>query len=591
MTQRRGFAWALLIGAVLWTIGWGGAAWAEPRSLVILHTNDMHGHLYPGYDFNMPGEPKPRVGGMARIAGLARAVREQAEQAGTGFLLLDAGDVFEGTPEGLATRGMATIEVMNLAGYDAMTVGNHEFAHGVENLRALARGARFPMLACNIEREADRDATGFCVPWLIKETGGLRVAVIGVITPSTPVMNFPDAVSGLRFLPTAEQVAATLAQVNREHHPDVVVVLSHIGSQADAALARAVPGIPLIIGGHDHVALEAGMRRGESLICQTGDHALRCGRVDLTYDKETRTIVRLEATLVNLDEQTPAAAPEVLAKLETLRQPGYDEVIGRCGASCVQSRDQESRIGNLVTDAVRAGTGAAVAVMNNGGIRSGLLRGAVTRRDLFEVAPFPESVRIYTLKGSALRSLIESGADGTGGFKYELSGVGFELHAKETEGRRVQRLCIGDQPLGEDADYRVAVSEFFAQHGVRRAFFDGKPVEESGKTVFECLVHLFRSTAEVAPRGPGAMKVVSTRPTEADGVDVIDVNEADVFEWIRLPGVGETLAERIIAWRNQHGRFERLEQLLEVKGISTGLLEKLRLRLRVEATEPAGEPR
>ncbi len=584
-TPRRSFRsarhpGAAALAAVVLLLALAVAAGAEQKSIVILHTNDVHGHILPSYDFRYPGEPKPRVGGYARLSGVVRRVRAEAESAGKGFLLLDAGDVFDGTPEGLRTRGKGMVELMNLIGYDAMTVGNHEFAHGVEALREMSGAARFPFLACNLVAE-DGSFLDWIKPVLVKEVAGLRVAVVGVVTASTPEMNFAENVRGVRFLPTEERVRACLEYVDRQVKPDIRFVLSHVSSQSDAALARANPSVPLFIGGHDHVVLEAGMRRGNALICQAGDHLLRVGRIDLVYDTETRRIVSLEASLINLGSDAPEPDPAVAALVETIRAKEYDEPVGRCDVSCVPGRDQESRVGNLVTDAMRARSKAEVALMNSGGVRSGLVRGEVTRRHLFDIAPFPDEVRVYRLRGEELRSLLENGAPPSGGFRFEVSGIAFDMNPLESEGRRVGNLRIGGAAFDPRREYSVAVSSFFAQHGVRRAFFAGKEFSSDRASVYDCLVDYFASTPEVQTRPPGAIVLRKEKPSGA-AADRININEADAIALTRLPGIGEVLAARIVEYRAENGPFRDPDELLRIKGLSEAVLSRIRDRITLD---------
>jgi len=576
MQARLGRGLAAVLALVF-----AAVAAAEERTLVIFHTNDIHGHILPSIDFDYPGEPKPRLGGFARLSGVVREARARAEKAGHGFLLLDAGDIFDGTPEGLETRGLGIVELMNQVGYDGMAVGNHEFAHGVEAVRALAQAAKFPWLACNIVLEEGGVLADFAKPYLVKEAGGLKVAIVGVTTPSTPEMNFDENCAGVRFLPYVDRVARCVEFLRAQVKPDVIVVLSHIGTQADAALAREVD-VPVIVGGHDHVTLEAGMRRGNSLICQTGDHLRRVGRIELVYDTVKQAVVRVEASLINLGGEGPEPDPAMAAKVEEVRSEAYDEVVGRCDVSCVQGRDQESRVGNLVTDAMCGQTGAQVGIMNSGGVRSNLLRGPVTRRDLFEITPFPDPVRVYTIPGNELLSLLESGVPPTGGYKYEVAGLAFTVNLREREGRRVKNVKVGQVTLKEDDSYPVAISSFFAQHGARRAFFAGKPFRESGLTVYDCMVRHFQAVPEVKTRPPGSIGVSQEKPSEVGAEERIDINRADALKLTRLPGIGDTLAGRIVKYRTEHGPFRSADDLLLVKGISGGVLEKIRDRISVE---------
>ncbi|MHC5012824.1 MAG: bifunctional metallophosphatase/5'-nucleotidase, partial [Planctomycetota bacterium] len=229
-----------------------GTLAGEPARLTILHTNDLHGQLDP-----LPASPvrailrgKP-AGGFAHLASMVRSARKEAAAGGAHLLLLDAGDLYQGTPVGNETRGEAVVAAMNALAYDAVTLGNHEFDYGLKNVARLAKLADWPLLAANVG--GDASWTDALRPYVIltPPRAPCRIAIIGLVTPETPDQTTPD-LSGLAVFSDPVTVARSLLeQVDADLH----IVLSHLGRRADMELGRALPQIDLIVGGHSHTPM------------------------------------------------------------------------------------------------------------------------------------------------------------------------------------------------------------------------------------------------------------------------------------------------------------------------------------------------
>lgn len=243
---------------------------AGPTEIRILHLNDFHGFAQPYKPF---GENDLR----GSIAALANRVNELAKEKPT--LILAAGDFIQGHNWANFSKGKASIELMNLMKIDALVVGNHEFDFGQETLKERINQAKFPVLAANVE--------GFPLlkPYVIKEVGGLKVAIIGVITEETPQATHPRNVIGLTFTSAEKTVAKYVEQLRSK--VNVIIVLSHLGYNADLALAQNVKGIDLIVGGHSHTKLDKGQQVGQTLVVQAWEHAKALGVVDLTVDRKS----------------------------------------------------------------------------------------------------------------------------------------------------------------------------------------------------------------------------------------------------------------------------------------------------------------
>ena len=175
--------------------------WAlDGQRIVVMHTNDVHGGINPQKATFMSREFPPSLGGGASQATIIQAEREKAKENGWGFLLIDDGDIFQGTPVGTKTKGRAVIDYMNRVGYDLLTVGNHDFDKGVDNLRELAEMANFPFLGANVVNAETGEILSFLKPYLIKEVGGIKLGIIGLCTTETQQMSFPGNIKGVKFV-------------------------------------------------------------------------------------------------------------------------------------------------------------------------------------------------------------------------------------------------------------------------------------------------------------------------------------------------------------------------------------------------------
>nr|MBA3670946.1 metallophosphatase [Gemmatimonadaceae bacterium] len=245
----------------------GGAADSSAVVLTLLHTNDLHGRVY------LPGQPQ----GLAKIATMARQIRAE----GGRVLLLDGGDIIHGTPEMLAFGGRPMIEAMNATGFDAAVSGNHEFDFGQRVTRAAFSAAAFPMLSANVLDTKTRLPWGGLQPYVIRNVRGIRVAIFGLTTVQTVDIEWPRTLEGITFADPIETARALVPLLRSREHADVVIALTHLGVSVDSALARAVPGIDVVLGGHSHTRLSQQVWVDNSLITQTWSYARLLGRTDL----------------------------------------------------------------------------------------------------------------------------------------------------------------------------------------------------------------------------------------------------------------------------------------------------------------------
>jgi len=423
----------LLILALLLVIGCGGRG---DREITIVHTNDLHGHVLPARVVGWAD----RIGGYAVFVSWLEGVRAENERKDVPTLVLDAGDIYMGTVEGNLTRGSAVVRLMNRAGYDASAVGNHEFDYGFFNFYQLTREADFPFLSANIFRKESGQLPEFIQPYLVREYDGLKVGIIGVTVNETPKLTAAANVGQVFFGKPADSIRPYVRLLRREG-ADLLVVLSHLGLEEDRKLAEAVDEIDLIIGGHSHDLLTKPIRAGPrpTLIVQAGSYGRFAGRLDLPVDR-------------------------LLEEIKAEVGGEYDQVVGIALQDITSADEKDSPLGNLITDAMRKQVDADAAFQNPYGIRADLLRGPVTRRDIYTALPFDNSIVTLDLTGGQIRELLEQSLTLKKGL-LQISGLRVEYNPERPEGKRVISVGIGEDPLEEETYYRVATNVFLAGGG------------------------------------------------------------------------------------------------------------------------------
>jgi 2',3'-cyclic-nucleotide 2'-phosphodiesterase (5'-nucleotidase family) len=243
--------------------------------LTIVHTNDLHGHVLS--DSNIDGSGP---GGLARLNTMAKVIRKDMPNV----LYLDAGDNLQATPTEFLTRGRTILAAMNAAGFDASTLGNHEFDWNQDATTKFIHDAKFPVLAANVRDKRTGEPFGGAKEYVIFQRGPVKIAVLGLSTVLAEQIEWPPTVSNVRWedpIATAKRLVPELRK-----KADIVIALTHLGVKEDKELAAAVPDIDVIIGGHSHTALEKHVWVGHTVIAQTGAYGRNLGRMDLLLRKQ-----------------------------------------------------------------------------------------------------------------------------------------------------------------------------------------------------------------------------------------------------------------------------------------------------------------
>lgn len=480
---------------------------AADGEFTIVYLNDVHGHIEPFKRFRA----KEEVGALAKAAVYIEELRKEK----TNILLLAAGDMIHGTTEVNFFGGLPVIEVMNHMGFDAMAIGNHEFDFGQDRLFELAQAAKFPFLSANVARADDTLLFDDCT---VFDVGGVKVGVFGLTTVDTPITTHPKNVIGLKFLDAAaiagKMVDAFSGQV------DVIICLSHLGIDADVALATAVPGIDVIVGGHSHTALAQPRAIGKTLIVQAGEWAEYVGVLDVSA--AGGKIASFHGELVKMTAEMPGPAPDdpiavMTASYKAAMAGKMAVVVGSTSApldgesSHVHTRS--TNLTNLITDAIREFSGADVVMINGGGIRASINPGDITVRDIYNVLPFADKVVVIELTGDKIIAALEHGLrkypEGNTGF-CQVSGMTVRFDSEKPAGSRVVDVLVAGKPITADELYTVATNDFMAAGGDGYVWFtQSTPVFKAGDMFNEVVIDYIRTLGAV--EAPTEMRVQPIR--------------------------------------------------------------------------------
>ena len=471
---------------------------SEEILIKVLHTNDTHAHA-DSHIVSYNNETE-EVGGLARLAHFVNSVRKSDKNV----LLLSAGDVFQGTMFFNFFKGIADFECMNLALYDAMCFGNHEFDEGPLWLLESLKKANFEIVNCNVTfGKTYKDAAQKIKPYIIKEINGLKIAVIGVLTKELFTLVNVKNLKDIKVNDPIEAITPIVKKLRPE--VDMILILSHMGLKEDLELAELVPGIDLIIGGHSHSMLVSPVvmrtSKGKQVVINQGfEKGEYVGEVNMAYSKADKKWRLVDGRLNRMDKTVPED-PQVKKIIARYNEKIIREVrivIAETLTPLIGDKDSirahETNLGNLIADAMLLHSKADMAIINGGGVRTGLPAGKITIEDCIKVFPFSNTITKLTVKGSTLREAFAMVArarmKGTCGCFLQVSkGVKIKYH----EGAVVE-FSLNGQPVNDNNLYTVAMSDFTAAGGDGFNMFSAVPERFSdGIRINDILVDYVKS--------------------------------------------------------------------------------------------------
>lgn len=424
----------------------------------ILTTNDFHGKLEGGYE-----------AGASKLAAYMNYYKAMNPE---GTLILDAGDSFQGTPMSNLLRGKPVVEMMNMIGYDATTIGNHEFDWGLEKAFDTFNSAKFKVLVSNIYKDGKLIEWG--KPYEIFEKNGLKVGVIGFATPDTATTAHLDFVGEYTFEDPIK-VANELIPKVKEEGADIIVLLGHLPARQDretkeitgelADLANGVTGVQAAIGGHSHQRVTGVVN--EIPVVMGYKHGRMIGHITLEYDTEAKKVVSNNVELIevrkgNLEVEPVAEVQTMVDKYNEDLKPIFSEVLGKASVDIMRDYNKTSAMGNWFTDVMKEKSGVQIAFTNAGGIREDIKTGDITVGNIFEVMPFDNTIVTGEMTGKQIKELLEQSVTLKKGM-LQISGLSYTYDSSKPEYERVVEITMPDgSAIDMEATYAVATNDFLS---------------------------------------------------------------------------------------------------------------------------------
>ncbi len=511
--------------AFLLTLGLLGGASAAPLTVTVLHSDDLHGHLDPvKVGQNM-------YGGYARQTTLIK--KYSAEDVNP--LILSGGDTFQGTLFYNVYKGLADVLFMNLMNYQAMAVGNHEFDDGPGALANFIDKANFPVLAANLDVSAEPLLKDRLKPYAVLNVGGQKVGVIGAVTPDLPQISSPGP--NVKVLELMDSLKAS-AEALKAQGIDKIFLVSHLGYTLEQEVARTVPGIDVIVGGHSHTLLGTFDNKdfpasegpyptivqnpdgNRTLLVAAWEWGKVLGRLKVNFG-DTGAVESWEGNPVPVtadiaeDDTARRMVATLSVPIANLRQQVISTAAAPLNGNREVVRQRESTMANVLADAAleaAANAGAQLAFVNGGGVRAGIDAGPITFEEAITVQPFGNTLTVLTLTGAQIRAALEHGvatwSENKGQFLHVSRGASYTFDLTRPAGSRVTAVTLNGQPPSDTQTYKVATNNFTAGGGDGFTMFKGAPTLSTGTLDIDILVNYLKAHPNLSAQPEGRIVVV-----------------------------------------------------------------------------------
>ncbi|CVF72197.1 TPA: bifunctional UDP-sugar hydrolase/5'-nucleotidase [Serratia marcescens] len=505
---------ACALAVSLTLLSGAASAWEKDKTyaITILHTNDHHGHFWQ----NDHGEY-----GLGAQKTLVDGIRQEVAAQGGSLLLLSGGDINTGVPESDLQDAEPDFRGMNLVGYDAMAIGNHEFDNPLSVLRQQEKWATFPLLSANIYQKSTGQR--LFKPYALFDKQGIKIAVIGLTTDDTAKIGNPEYFTDMEFRVPAQEAKQVVEQLRKDEKPDVIIAATHMGhydngehgsnAPGDVEMARSLPAgyLDMIVGGHsqDPVCMAGDNRKqadyvpgtpcspdrqNGTWIVQAHEWGKYVGRADFEFRNGELKLVHYQLIPVNLKKKVEKADgtservfytkqiaedPTMMKLLTPFQEKGKAQlgvkigsVNGKLEGDRSKVRFVQTNLARVMLAAQRERADADFAVMSGGGVRDSIESGDITYKNVLKVQPFGNTLVHVDMKGSEVEQYLAVVANmkpDSGAYAQ------FANVSLVADGKGVSEVKINGQPLQADKTYRMATLNFNALGGDGYPKLDGLP--------------------------------------------------------------------------------------------------------------------
>jgi 2',3'-cyclic-nucleotide 2'-phosphodiesterase (5'-nucleotidase family) len=478
----------------------------------IINTADIHGHIV--FDDETGGyytlDEVDYMMGMP----VMKAVISDIKNKNSNSLLLDSGDMFHGTNEANIEKAKGVVEVANLMGFDAMTVGNHDFDFGLDRLMEINKQLKFPMLSANIYK----GGKPLFKEYEIVKAGGKKIALLGLTVQDALSYTNSRDTEGVTIEDPIKCAARIVPELRKQ--ADAVILISHLGNEIDRQVVDKVDGIDLILCGHHHILYQKAEKYKNTYLVEAGGYSTHVGLADMYFRNgrvqnvvwsihRTRDASRADKAMKSVADKYYAIAMEK-GKVKV----GKSEV--KLDGIRSHVRSQEATLGDLLADAMREAGNADIALMNGGGIRESIPDGDIDLYKVGKALPFINSLVTVEMKGRNIYSALERGIrqypnSGTNGGFLQVSGIKFTFDASRPAGERVTKVIYNGGELDKDKLYSVATNDYLYNGGDNYDEFKDCRLLFRGELLKDVLAKYIKEKGTINPELEGRIKVENER--------------------------------------------------------------------------------
>lgn len=419
--------------------------------VVILHWNDIHSHNIPWKPVSHNPE-KHFVGGYAYLDAYLDSLLIVYPKA----LKINAGDDFQGTPVSSISKGRSQIEILNVVNPDFFTIGNHEFDYSWENFAKLIPEAKFDIYGANILDVETNEP--LLKEYKIYDFNGKKIAILGVTSDDLPGLTLSENLKGVKIVGQVEKVKELVEEL-KEKNIHLIIAVTHIGFDEDKKLAKAVPELDLIVGGHSHTYLDEAVVIGNVHIVQAASYGRYIGEFKFSCDETKITDFDYKLIEIVSENISPSEdVKKVVDKFENKVAKEMDIVIGVLKNDWIRG-GTESNLGNWLTDVMKKKTRSDIAFTNNGGIRKDLAAGDIKVRDIWEITPFGNTFVTFTIDGKQLLNMVEYMVENN----RLMPQSGLKITIKRDENKLLKVLVNGEK-IDPNKKYSVVTNNYVFDH-------------------------------------------------------------------------------------------------------------------------------
>lgn len=511
------------------------AAQATTFKLTVMHTSENHGR----WEAEMVGGNP--YGGIARRLTMVNKIRADTKNV----LLVDSGDVGQGTLYFIQYKGTESRDFYNALGYDAVVPGNHDADWGAQTMADnFVKDAKFSLVLANVDLSSETALAGKIPPYVIKTVGGEKIGIFGMITDDILVNS---SLRNLKLRDAVQTANDTVADLTKQG-VNKIIMLSHRGIEEDRLLIAKVNGIDVIISGHNprlmgdddklkpfgapvyrYPLVQNTPNGGRTVIADSYQFSYLLGKLDVTFD-ENGNVINWGGENIVLDKNV-AEDSALIAQVANLAKPFADlkkQLVGKAAVDLdgvtANVRGGETNLGNLITDAMLWSTQDAktqIAIMNGGGIRASIKSGDITYEQVLTVLPFGNRTGWFDLAGADVIAALENGvsqrhdANLSNGRFPQVGGIKFTADLSKPVGQRVTDAQVGDlksgfKPLDKTAIYRVVTNDFMRDGGDGyTAFQKGKNFGGDTEQLDQALLRYLKANPNVSPAKEGRITLVN----------------------------------------------------------------------------------